>query len=76
MSKLAQHVEAEVASSFGVEPGIIKPQTRLQDLSSQPVKLNSLVTTFKQKFELNIEEKELRAAVTVQDVIDLVVFSL
>ena len=76
MSKLAQGVEEVIASNFGVEPDSINPQTRLLDLSNQPIKLKSLVTAFRQKFELVIEEKELKKAVTVQDVIDQVVFSL
>ena len=76
MSKLTQRVEEEIASNFGIEPDSINPQTRLLDLSSQPIKIKSLVTAFRKKFELDIEEKELKKAVTVQDVIDQVVFSL
>ena len=76
MSKLTQRVEEEIASNFGIEPDSIKPQTRLLDLSSQPIKIKSLVTAFRKKFELDSEEKELKKAVTVQDVIDQVVFSL
>ena len=75
MSKLAQRVEEVIASYFGVELDQVTPETRLVDLSNHPLEQNSLVTALKQELELELDEETLGLAVTVEDVINLVLYS-
>ncbi|WP_019509531.1 phosphopantetheine-binding protein [Pleurocapsa sp. PCC 7319] len=75
MSKLAQRVEEVIASYFGVELDQVTPENRLIDLSNQPLEQNSLVTALKQEFEIELDEEVQAQAVTVEDVLDLVLYS-
>ncbi len=75
MSELAQRVEEAIASHFGVELDKVTPETRLLDLSNQVLEPHSLITTLKQEFKIEIDEEDLAIAITVEDLIDLVVYS-
>ena len=75
MSKLEQRVAQVIALHLGVELDQITPSTHLQELSNQPIQLNSLAVALEQEFEIEIEIEEIARAETVQDVIDLVMFS-
>ena len=75
MSKLEQRVAQVIASCFGVELDKITPSTHLLELSDQPIRLNSFAAALEQEFEIEIDEEEIARAETVQDVINLVMFS-
>ncbi len=75
MSKLEQRVAQVIALHLGVELDQITPSTHLLELSNQPIQLDSLAVALEQEFEIEIEIEEIARAKTVQDVIDLVMFS-
>jgi acyl carrier protein len=76
VGKLAERVTKFVANYVGMSPEQITPSFNLiKDLGGQKNNTLSLKTAIQEEFGIDIEDTEFDRLVTLQDVIDLVVYS-
>lgn len=76
MGKLAERVTNLIANHFGVAPEDIAPSINLaKDLGVEKIDTLSLKTAIQGEFGIDLEDAEIDRLITVQDVIDLIVFS-
>lgn len=76
MGKLAERVTKFVANYLGMSPEQIAPNFNLvRDLERQKTNTLSLKTAIQEEFGINLEDTEFDRLVTLQDVIDLIIYS-
>ena len=76
MGKLAERVTKLVANHFGIPSEDIAPNVNLaKDLGARKTDTISLKTAIQTEFGIDVEDADLDRVVTVQDIIDLIVFS-
>jgi acyl carrier protein len=76
VGKLAERVTKFVANYLGMSPEQITPSFNLvQDLGGQKTNTLSLKTAIQEEFGIDVADTEFDRLVTLQDVIDLIIYS-
>jgi acyl carrier protein len=76
VGKLAERVTKFVANYLGMSPEQITPNFNLvRDLERQKTNTLSLKTAIQEEFGIDLEDTEFDQLVTLQDVIDLIIYS-
>lgn len=59
-----------IAEALDIEPGTLKPETRLEDLQEwDSLGVVSLITMLDKHFSVRLQPEEIRALVTVEDIL-------
>ena len=59
-----------IAEALDIEPGTLKPETRLEDLQEwDSLGMLSLITMLDKHFSVRLQPDEIRALVTVEDIL-------
>jgi acyl carrier protein len=59
-----------IAEALDIEPGTLKPETRLEDLQEwDSLGMVSLIAMFDKHFSVRLQPEEIRALVTVEDIL-------
>jgi acyl carrier protein len=59
-----------IAEALDIEPGTLKPETRLEDLQEwDSLGMVSLIAMLDKHFSVRLQPEEIRALVTVEDIL-------